>query len=100
MPKPQSSSVQVLVGEVVCFTGGMTRWSRDQGLLIAAELGAKTTNSASKSTTILVAGTNVGAVKIKKAEDLGTKVISEQDFIDIVEDAITKGYVLDVMDNA
>lgn len=98
MPSAKVSTVQPLAGEVVCFTGTMDRWSRDQGMLIAAELGAKVTNSAAKSTTILVAGNNVGAVKIKKAQDLGTKVISETDFIEIVETAISQGYKLDVMD--
>lgn len=98
MPSVELSEVQPLAGEVVCFTGSMTRWSRDQGILIAGELGAKVTNSAAKSTTILVAGTNVGAVKIKKATDLGTKVITETEFIAIVETAISQGYHLDVMD--
>ncbi len=98
MPKASASEVQTLAGETICFTGGMTRWSREQGLLIAAELGAKTTNSAAKSTTILVAGSNVGAKKIEAAEKNGTKVISEQDFINIVEEAISLGYKLDVMD--
>lgn len=93
-----SDGPQVLAGEVVCFTGGMDRWSRDQAFVIAEELGAKITNSAAKKTTILVAGSNVGAKKIEAAEKNGTKVISEADFIAIVEDAIKQGYKLDVMD--
>lgn len=93
-----SDGPQVLAGEVVCFTGGMDRWSRDQAFVIAEELGAKITNSAAKKTTILVAGSNVGAKKIEAAEKNGCKVISEADFIAIVEDAITQGYKLDVME--
>lgn len=89
---------QPLAGEIVCFTGSMDRWSRDQGMLIAEELGAKVTNSAAKSTTILICGNGVGAVKIKKAEDLGTRCEDEEWFITLVEQAVAQGYKLDVMD--
>lgn len=89
---------QPLAGEVVCFTGSMDRWSRDQGMLIAEELGAKVTNSAAKATTILICGNGVGAVKIKKAEDLGTRCEDETWFIALVEQAVSDGYKLDVMD--
>lgn len=89
---------QPLVGEVICFTGSMNRWSRDQCLLIAEELGAKTTNSAAKKTTILVAGENVGAKKIEAAEKHKCAIRDEAWFIGIVEEAISQGYVLDVME--
>lgn len=98
MPKANVSDVQPLAGEVVCFTGTMDRWSRDQGLLIASELGAKTTNSAAKSTSILIIGANVGAKKIEAAEKNGCRVMEEGEFIALVEQAIVDGYKLDVMD--
>lgn len=90
-PKP-------LLGEVICFTGSMTRWSRDQALLIAEELGAKTTNAAAKKTTILVAGDNVGAKKIEAAEKFGCQIKDPEWFIEVVEKAIEDGYKLDVME--
>jgi DNA ligase (NAD+) len=98
MPAENASAIQTMAGITICFTGGLDRWSRDQASLIAAELGAKVTNSISKKTTILVAGSNTGAVKIANADKCGTKVISEEDFIAMVEDAISQGYVLDVME--
>ncbi len=98
MPKASTSSIRPLTGEVICFTGSLNRWSRDQARLIAEELGAKTINSAAKQTTILITGEGVGAVKIKKAEDQGTRCETEDWFIGIVEDAVSQGYVLDVMD--
>lgn len=98
MPAANASEVSIFSGEVICFTGGLDRWSRDQALLIAEELGAKVTNSAAKSTTILVCGSGVGAVKIKKAEDNGTRCEDEAWFIAEVERAIGLGYKLDVMD--
>lgn len=98
MPRPVASEAAVLAGETICFTGGLERWSRDQAMLIAGEIGAKVTNSAAKATTILVAGSNVGAKKIEAAEKNGTKVISEDDFIAIVTKAQSLGYFLDVLD--
>lgn len=98
MPKAQAAEVQLLAGEVVCFTGGLDRWSREQAMLIATELGAKVINSAAKSTTILVCGNNVGAKKIEAAEKNGAVAKDEAWFIGIVEQAIEQGYKLDVMD--
>lgn len=90
-PKP-------LLGEVVCFTGSMSRWSRDQAQLIAEELGAKIAKSAQKSTTILVAGDNVGAKKIEAAEKNGCAVKDPDWFEGVVLAAEMDGYKLDVMD--
>lgn len=89
-PKP-------LTGEVICFTGGIERFTRDQCLIIASELGAKTTNSAAKKTTILVAGDNVGAKKIEAAEKFGCQIKDPQWFYDVVDAAVADGYKLDVM---
>ena len=91
------SGPQLLDGEVVCFTGSMDRWSRDQAMLIAEDLGAKVTNSAAKKTTILVAGANVGAKKIEAAEKNGCAVHDEAWFIAKVEEAMAAGYKPDIM---
>ena len=96
---PQNSDgPQPLAGEVVCFTGSMSRWSRDQAQLIAEELGAKIAKSAQKSTTVLVVGENVGAKKIEAAEKNGCRVENEDWFVGVVETAVSDGYKLDVMD--
>ena len=89
-PKP-------LAGETLCFTGSMDTYSRDQALIIAADLGADTTNAPAKKTTILVAGDNVGAKKIEAAEKNGTRIESPEWFERIVEKAIEQGYKLDMM---
>ena len=89
-PKP-------LMGEVLCFTGTMDVYSRDQALIIAEDLGAETTNAPAKKTTVLVAGKNVGAKKIEAAEKNGTRVEDPAWFEKIVEEAIEQGYKLDMM---
>lgn len=87
----------VLKDEVMVFTGGLERWDRDAASIIAEDLGAKVTGSVSKKTTIMVAGSNTGKVKTDAAARFGTRVIDEAGFIAIVEDAVAKGYQLDVM---
>jgi hypothetical protein len=94
VPQAALGGPQPLAGEVLCFTGGLERWSRDQASLIAEDLGAVVTNSAAKKTTILVVGSNVGAKKIEAAEKNGTRCIDEAAFIAIVEAAIEQGYIL------
>jgi DNA ligase (NAD+) len=68
-----------LHGTSFVITGTMESMGRD----IAAEriraLGGTFQSSVGKDTTYLVAGKNVGASKLVKAEKLGTKVISEDD---------------------
>jgi DNA ligase (NAD+) len=44
--------------------------------------GGKVSASISKKTNYIVAGDNMGPSKLKKAQDLGIEIISEQDFLD------------------
>ena len=46
--------------------------------------GGKVSSSISKKTTYVVAGDNMGPSKLTKAEGLGIPIISEQDFIDMI----------------
>ena len=43
--------------------------------------------SVSKDTTYLVAGGKVGASKLKKAEQYGTKIIDEEELLKMISDA-------------
>lgn len=97
-PKKAGDEFAVFKGMTIVFTGGLNRWSRETASLIAEELGAKVTNSISKKTTVLVAGKDTGAVKMKKAVECGTEVWNEFEFIQRIEEAVAAGYVLDVME--
>ena len=68
-----------LQGETVVLTGSLTLWTRKEAKVAAAAAGAKVSNSVSKRTTLVVAGTKAGS-KLTKAKSLGIKVISEQEF--------------------
>ena len=74
-----------LAGKTILFTGSLTQMGRKQAQELAAKNGAKNISAVSKNLDILVAGEKAGS-KLKKAEALGTvQIMSEEDFIALVE---------------
>lgn len=47
--------------------------------------GGKNTGSVSAKTTYLLAGENMGPAKLEKARKLGIKIISEEDFLQMIQ---------------
>src|SRR5215469_2031718 len=78
-PKVQS----VIAGKSVVFTGTLETMSRDEAKAMAERLGAKVAGSVSKKTDYVVAGPGAGS-KLDKARAAGVKVLSEQDWFDLV----------------
>jgi DNA ligase (NAD+) len=72
-----------LAGKTFVVTGTLDGFSRDGIAEHLAGLGAKVTNSISKSTDYLLAGAGGGS-KRAKAEELGVPVISEAELADLV----------------
>jgi len=70
-----------LTGMNFVVTGTLETMGRDQAAEHIRALGGTFQSSVAKDTTYLVAGANVGASKLKKAESYGTKVINEQEFL-------------------
>jgi DNA ligase (NAD+) len=73
-------------GQTVVFTGKLETMSRDEAKAQAERLGAKTAGSVSKATDLVVAGADAGS-KLKKAADLGIRVIDEAGWAEIVAKA-------------
>ena len=67
-------------GKIICITGKFENFSRDAITLIVNNQKGKVVSSISSKTDILVAGEKSGS-KLKKAKDLGIKIISESDFL-------------------
>jgi len=73
------------VGENFVVTGTLDTMSRDEAADKIRELGGTFQSAVAKDTTYLVAGGKVGASKLKKAQQYGTKIIDEASFIKLLE---------------
>ena len=73
-----------LAGQSFVITGTLQSMGRDAAADKIRELGGIFQTAVAKDTTYLVAGGKVGASKLKKAEQYGTKIIDEQEFLAII----------------
>ncbi len=74
-----------LVGMGFVVTGTLDKFEREEAAEAIRSQGGTFQSSVGKDTTYVVVGENPGNSKLTKAEKLGTKVIDEQAFIDILE---------------
>ncbi len=71
-------------GMTFVLTGTLEKYSREQASDIIESFGGKTSASVSKKTNFVLAGEEAGS-KLVKAEKLGVRVISEQEFEDMIK---------------
>lgn len=73
-----------LEGKTIVISGTFTRHSRDEYKDIITKEGGKNSGSISKKTSFVLAGENMGPSKREKCEALGISMISEDEFLNII----------------
>ena len=74
-----------LAGFTIVVSGVFDKFSRDEIKADIEKHGGKVSGSISGKTSYLLAGDKMGPEKLKKAEKLGVKIISEEDYLKMVE---------------
>ena len=72
-----------IAGKTIAFTGKLEKMTREEAEETVRKLGATATSSVSAQTDLVVAGPGAGS-KLAKAKELGVKVVSEEEFLEML----------------
>lgn len=75
----------VLAGQSIVISGVFTQHSRDEYKAMIERRGGKNVGSISAKTSFILAGANMGPAKLEKAQKLGIRILSEEEFLLLIE---------------
>lgn len=81
---PEKRKATPFSGKTFVFTGTLPTLTREEGQEMVRERGGEIANSVSKKTDYVVAGEEAGS-KLKKAQELGVKTLTEKEFISLLQ---------------
>lgn len=84
MRAEEQGSDQRFAGKTFVLTGALERFTRDEATEMIEQRGGKAASSVSRKTTYVVAGEAAGS-KLRKAQELGITVLSEEEFLDLLK---------------
>lgn len=84
-PEYEDTSSLPLAGKSYIISGTIEGYDREAAEDALRNLGATVTSSVTKTTTALITGEKPGKSKLKKAEKLGTPILSEADFLKLIK---------------
>ena len=79
----KKATLSKLTGQTFVITGTLEKFNRQEFISLIENNGGSVTTSISKNTNFLISGTNPGS-KLNKAQDLGVKVITEEDLLGLI----------------
>ncbi|MBQ2166105.1 MAG: NAD-dependent DNA ligase LigA, partial [Bacteroidaceae bacterium] len=74
-----------LEGKSIVISGVFSKHSRDEYKALIEQHGGKNVGSISAKTSFILAGENMGPAKLEKASKLGVQILSEDDFLAMIE---------------
>ncbi|WP_300698276.1 NAD-dependent DNA ligase LigA [Bacteroides sp.] len=80
----RSDYTDKLAGQSIVISGVFTHHSRDEYKDLIEKNGGKNVGSISAKTSFILAGDNMGPAKLEKAEKLGVKIMSEDEFLELI----------------
>jgi DNA ligase (NAD+) len=79
-----AGKTDILNGQTFVISGTFSNHSRDEYKNLIEKNGGKNVTSVSAKTDYILAGDNMGPAKLEKAQKLGVKIISEDDFLKMI----------------
>ena len=74
-----------LSGQSIVISGVFSKHSRDEYKALIEKNGGKNVGSISSKTSFILAGENMGPAKLEKAKKLGVKILSEDEFLTLID---------------
>ena len=75
----------LLQGKSIVISGVFQHHSRDEFKMMIEQNGGKNVGSISGKTSFILAGDNMGPSKLQKAEKLGIRIVSEDEFLEMIK---------------
>ena len=76
----------LLAGQTIVISGVFNHHSRDEYKALIERHGGKNSGSISAKTSFVLAGENMGPAKREKAQELGVKLVSENEFLEMINE--------------